>query len=938
MYINSKHEAVNDESASVDLVSDDGISEQLGKNSYLEHEVVRFKSAMGEVERSRIGKLAFQLERVLCRKYIFRKSMLLGEASEIARLPLDEREVFSADHRFKAFTAASRRSEFLTREYLRFLQEEGNSEAGTSIDEEAIHALGELNAKLYQQLLAVQVKVGSGLRGVTGFSKRLIDFLCGVFLPQREPRLGFLNSLWADFNDFRRDHADDLQAYKESRYSRMRYLFQILRYVVANPYASLRTFSWGRLLRLVRILFGREQVNGAAWIEQRFPLDSTSADKPVIFAIDDVTAGSVELEFPRHDQPLVSIIVPVYNQYATTISCLQALLAHTDGISYEVIIADDRSSDLTESIASRVKNIRVVRNEVNLGFLKNCNNAAKFAVGKFVLLLNNDTNPQPGWLQSLLDVFATQPDVGLVGPKLLFEDGVLQEAGGIIWRDGSGWNFGRGQSPAAPEYNYLRDVDYISGACVIVKKSLWDELGGFDELFCPAYYEDTDLAFQIRARGLRTIYQPASSVVHFEGVSHGSDINSGIKKQQRINQAVFRKKWKQELDLRNVDVGVDVFDAREKMDGEKTVLFIDHYVPFYDKDAGSRSTFLYVKTMVEMGYRVKFLGANFFPHQPYTETLQQLGVEVLYGERYARNWKLWLAENAEYLDVIYLHRPHITEDFIKDIKSLKHCPRLVYFGHDLHYLRTQREAVISGDKKLLKSAEDWKARESRIFQQVDTVLYPSDVEVDAVREIAPEADVAQLPLYVLDSSNIEAFEFAARKDLLFVGGFTHKPNVDAVLWFISEVMDKVHAVDPAIRLHVVGSNVPDVISDLASDNVIVHGFICDAELEHLYRSIRVCVVPLRYGAGVKGKVLEALQAGVPLVTTPIGAEGIPAPETVMSIAESADDFARELIALYTNEALCVRQLAERQGYIAQFFSQDVVRAAIGKHIMCDIDE
>ncbi|UHQ55866.1 glycosyltransferase [Microbulbifer sp. YPW16] len=801
-------------------------------------------------------------------------------------------------------------------------------------DTEDMEALERRNEEVYLKLLEFNVR----LKRLFGSNRAIFARATEAFLrlaSLKSPRQGQLARLFRDYRDFKRHHPEDFARASAAGRGRFSLLLQVFRYFLRHPVSSLRLLSLARVKRLLQVLVGSQSLDSISWIDQRFPTESSVSRQPVIFPVDDVTAQSVELNFPEVKAPLVSIVIPVYNQYATTVSCLQAVLAHTDGVEYEVIVADDCSSDETRTLGDRIGNVRVVRHPENQGFLGNCNAAVRAARGDYVLLLNNDTNPQPGWLTALLGVFEQHKDAGLVGPKLLFEDGVLQEAGGIIWRDGSGWNYGRGQSPDAPEFNYVRDTDYISGACILFRKDVWDRIGGFDEQFRPAYYEDTDLAFEIRKLGLRTIYQPASEVVHFEGVSHGNDLNSGIKKQQRINQGVFRKKWRGELLAENRDLGTDVFDARERHNSGTTVLFIDHYVPFYDKDAGSRSTFLYVKSMVEMGYRVKFLGANFFPHQPYTETLQQLGVEVLYGERFARNWKLWLEENAKSIDVIYLHRPHITEDFIDEIKSLKDCPRLVYFGHDLHYLRTEREAAVTDDSKLLKVADDWKKRETRIFDQVDTVLYPSDVEVNAVQEISPGTNVAQLPLYVLDAPDVDSFDFAARKDLLFVGGFTHTPNVDAVLWFAGEVMPRILASDPDVRLHVVGSNVPEAISNLASENIVVHGFVSDGELESLYRSVRVCVVPLRYGAGVKGKVLEAIQSAVPLITTPIGAEGIPVPEQVMDIAEGAEEFANRLLGLYTDESRCLRQLAARPAYVADHFSSGVVRAAIEQHFACE---
>ena len=926
MYLKPMNETVSEKVDSSDSLCNVDLDLELENNSYLKNEIERFSNAMAEVRQSKVGRLALVLERLQNRVSPFGRRFYLSEAINIAPLPLDERVVFAKKISLAGIVHGN--DGYLSSEYARLLGDSHVS-CDADVDEDNLRELEDTNAELYQQLLKSQAAVEESLGGLKGLCLRLIEAVWDTFQFGKS-RVNYLRSLWADFKVFRQSHADDLAGFSSNRFNRLRYFTQVLRYALAHPYASLRTFSWQRLLRLARVLLGLEQLNGAAWIEQRFPLGSSMGAKPIIFPVDEKNCESFELTFPKCEKPLVSIIIPVYNQYATTFSCLQSVLAHTNEVEYEVIIADDRSSDITETISERVKHIRVARNEVNLGFLKNCNNAAKFAKGKFIVLLNNDTNPQPGWLQSLLDVFSEQKNVGLVGPKLLFEDGVLQEAGGIIWRDGSGWNFGRGQSPDAPEFNYVKDVDYVSGACVMIEKALWNELEGFDERFCPAYYEDTDLAFQIRARGLRTIFQPASSVVHFEGVSHGSDINSGIKKQQRVNQAVFRKKWKTELDSKHYGVGVDVFDARERENRLRTILFIDHYVPFYDKDAGSKSTFLYVKTMLEMGYRVKFLGANFFPHQPYTNTLQQLGVEVLYGEAYAKNWKQWLENNVGHIDVIYLHRPHITEDFIDDILTLKGCPELVYFGHDLHYLRTAREADITGETKLLKVAEEWKERECAIFDKVDTVLYPSDLEVKAVKSLKPEVKVDQLPLYVLSETNT-SFVHAERKDLLFVGGFVHSPNVDAVKWLVQDILPSILSICPDLQLHIVGSNVPEQVEALAGEHVVVHGFLSDEALEELYKSIRVCVVPLRFGAGVKGKVLEALQAGVPLVTTPIGAEGIPEAERVMAIAESAAEFSENVATLYRNPESCEEMLRGRSQFISEYFSLKVVKSTIEKH-------
>ena len=406
-----------------------------------------------------------------------------------------------------------------------------------------------------------------------------------------------------------------------------------------------------------------------------------------------------KLTFPQHDNPLVSIIVPVFNQWDTTRACLISILENSGALHYEVIVADDNSSDETRNIFQHTENIKLIVNKTNLGFLKNCNNAANHATGHFLVFLNNDTNVQPGWLLSLVELMKKDTNVGLVGSKLLYPDGRLQEAGGIIWRDGSGWNYGHMDFPERPEYNYIKEVDYISGASIMVRKTLWDEIGGFDERYSPAYYEDTDLAFEIRKRGYKVMYQPRSTVVHFEGISHGKDIGTGLKSYQVLNQTKFTNKW-QDVLIREHGRGIeDIFTARDRSNSKKLLLFIDHYVPMFDQDAGSKSTFEYLKLMTEMGYNIKFLGSNFVSHQPYTSMLEKMGIEVLYGSWHQRKWKKWISYNAKYIDYVYMSRPHIAQKFLPYIKAHTKA-KLFYCGHDLHYLREKTALPIKCTENL----------------------------------------------------------------------------------------------------------------------------------------------------------------------------------------------------------------------------------------------
>ena len=771
---------------------------------------------------------------------------------------------------------------------------------------------------LYRQLSDIYLGIYHLNRSPLGKLLKAVN-AAYILVTLRPKRKTIYNHLLDQANNFIQEQELSIPEQGNFPSGRLKMAVQIMKFALGNPYTTLKQANWYRIKRVIYRLCFADATQTHTWVNDRFPTADSEKLSVKIFSTGEST-DLLNLAFPKVQNPLVSIIIPVYNQYRMTISCLQSILEHSKEIDFEIIIADDCSTDLTTSISERISGIKVVKTPGNQGFLKNCNLAAAQAQGEFILLLNNDTNVQPQWLDHLLSTF-NDSAIGLVGPKLLFSDGVLQEAGGIIWQDGSGWNYGRGQNPQAPEFNYTRESDYISGACILIKTQLWRELGGFDERFVPAYYEDTDLAFSIRAKGLKVIYQPKSVVVHFEGVSNGTDLNSGMKKHQVKNREVFFDKWKAILAKDHFKNGQQVFLARDRSKSKNTVLFIDHYVPFYDKDAGSRSTYMYVKAMVELGYNIKFMGANFFPHQPYTQALQDLGVEVLFGDRFARNWPVWLKENAIHIDTIYLHRPHITEDFIEPILKLNNRPRLVYFGHDLHYIRTAREYEVTGTTQLKNEVENWRTREWDIFSKVDRLLYPSNEEVFTLTRENKNLNVKQLPLYQLNPPT--SYSQAGRNDMLFVGGFNHSPNVDGILWFVKEVLPLVNTLD--CRLHIVGSSAPSEVLKLSSDRVIVHGFLSDEDLSQLYRTSRLAVVPLRYGAGVKGKVLEAMQAGIPIATTPIGAEGIPEADTLFAISATPEEFARNIDRLYTNETASVELVEKYSRIIAEHFSDNAIK-------------
>lgn len=713
--------------------------------------------------------------------------------------------------------------------------------------------------------------------------------------------------------------------------SKRRFLVKMLAKTIRHPIRMLRLIN----LRRIRNFFivakreGMDRVNEHYRLVEEYEAsrqNSFSPPHPEVTEVSDSANKSItdysRLSFIKYKKPEVSIIIPVYNQFEYTYNCLESILKNSGDIHYEVIVADDCSTDLTRELKQIAREINVIRNHSNLRFLKNCNNAALKARGNYILFLNNDTQVQPGWLAPLVELMEKDEKIGMVGSKLIYPDGRLQEAGGILWGDGHAWNYGHGQNPAQPEFNYVKEVDYISGAAIMIRSALWKEIGGFDEYFAPSYCEDSDLAFEVRKHGYKLVYQPLSVVVHFEGMSNGTDIHSGLKQYQVVNSEKLAQKWAEEFKNQS-QTEDDLFHARDRSQGKKTILVIDHYVPMFDKDAGSRTIWQYINMFVEKGYNVKFMGDNFYPHGPYTTALQQIGVEVLYGSWYAENYRQWILDNKNNIDFAFLNRPHITEkyiDLLKDETDIK-C---IYYGCDLHCMRIRREYELCHDKKLLAEAQDWEKREFAIMRKTDVNYYPSSVEIEQIHKVDASIPAKTFDIYVYEKfkENIP-MDFAKREGLMFVGGFGHPPNEDAVLWFVDEVL-------PLIRkrcdmpFYVIGANPTEQVKKLAGNGVIIKGFVTDAELEEMYNTCRMAVIPLRYGAGVKGKVIEALYYGIPMVTTSIGIEGITGAERFVEIADTADSFADKVTALYNNMPKLADTVQLYQDYVKEHCSVQAV--------------
>jgi GT2 family glycosyltransferase len=633
-------------------------------------------------------------------------------------------------------------------------------------------------------------------------------------------------------------------------------------------------------------------------------------------------AGRAPVSFPVVDEPLVSVVIPVYNNFEYTWACLQSLQANSGDVSFEIIIVDDGSSDATTKNFPSLAGVRYVRNDRNLGFLTSCNRGAELARGKYLVLLNNDTEVRPGWLQALLGTFLDDPRAGLVGSKFIFPDGRLLEAGGIVWRDGSACNYGRGGHPDDPRVNYRREVDYVSGACIMLPRDLFLSLGGFDDKFSPAYYEDTDLAFRVRAAGRKVIYQPLSEIVHYEGVTSGTDTSQGVKHYQIINQKTFYERWKDILAAHG-EPGLHHEWEKERKIGLR-ILVVDECICLPDQDSGSVRMLNILRILQELGHKVTFFPDNAYYPEPYTSRMRGMGVEVLTTDA-APALETHLAAWGELYDLVLLSRIDVARRHVDAVT--RHCSRaFLYFDTvDLHFLREEREAALKGDPQAIQAARQRRDEELGVAARADLTLVVSEAERDLLARECPD-----LPVAVLSNIHDVAgcrMPFDDRKDILFVGGFRHTPNVDAAVFFVREVFPRLRRLLPHIRFHIVGSNPPGEVLALAGEGVEVHGFVPD--LAPFLDRCRISVAPLRWGAGVKGKINQSMSYGLPVVATTVAAEGmfLKDGEEVL-VADGPDALADAVARLYSDPKLWERLSQGGLANVRRYFSFDVARNAL----------
>jgi GT2 family glycosyltransferase len=621
----------------------------------------------------------------------------------------------------------------------------------------------------------------------------------------------------------------------------------------------------------------------------------------------------------RSGAVMVSVVVPVFNQLNHTLRCLRSLAQTWPAtLSVEVILIDDASTDDSATVLSEIPGLSVLRNLQNVGFVRSCNSGAQRATGKYICFLNNDTVVGNAWLDHLVSTAERDPCIGAVGAKLIYPNGTLQEAGAIIWADGTGWNYGRHGDPRDSRYNYERDVDYCSGAALLVRRDAFDEAGGFSDTFAPAYYEDVDLCFTLRARGFRVVYQPHAEVVHYEGVTSGTSLTAGVKRQQELNRPKFAAKWQAQLTQHFENNSANVEMAARRLCNKPSVLMIDSYVPLHDKEAGSNRLMQIIRILRRSGIGVVFLPDNYAALQPYTDQLQELGVEVLHHSENGRSLEAALEESLSLADFVWICRPDLYEKYAAMVRRHSHV-KVIYDTVDLHFIRKQREFAVLGTGA--DEASQYERIELCAARSADATVVVSEVEGDILRQHGV-GRVHVIPT-IHDAAIQSTPNFEQSSGIVFIGNYNHSPNADAAEWLARKIMPMVWKCLPRVKLALLGSNPTKEIRALASRRIEVPGYVPD--VERYFRKARVFAAPLRFGAGVKGKVGQAMAFGVPMVLTDVAAEGFGLrSEHDCIVANDANQFARSIVRLYEDFDAWTR-ISRNSLTALESFSSDAVQ-------------
>ena len=597
----------------------------------------------------------------------------------------------------------------------------------------------------------------------------------------------------------------------------------------------------------------------------------------------------------------LSIIIPTLGRADLIFQFLNSLAQSLTQTSLEIIVSDDGSSINWDWLCYFFPNVILKKSDTNYGFLLNVNNATKDIKGDYLLIANNDVIVQPYAVDTLIEVFERNPHAAVLGGLILSEDGSVQENGGVLWKDATAWNLNRGISGDAWIARNTREVDYVSGCWMAVRSSVWTQLDGFSSEFAPAYCEDLDFCLKVQSINRGVYVVPHSKVIHLEGASMGRDIDSLVdgKRFQEINQKKIYNKWKKILSVSYSNNGDLSVTHRGIVNSKPLAIIFDHITPEPDKDAGSRTTFEFIEQILACGkYYVVFIPMNNI-YNKYAQDLEKLGVEVIWGAGWDRFEKMCNAQSGS-VELVIACRTAVAEKFMWQINRFANARKLLYTV-DIEDYRHAR-AIGCNDNFQNEIMTDHLKRWGDLYKIFDKILVCSEDELHSMEHLFSNKLQLISPYMVkrlIHQKITDSF------DLIFVGSASHPPNIRGVEWFLDEIFPDLIKAIPSICFHLVGSGFENY-QNFNRDRVILHGTVSQRTLEYLYQLSDLSIAPLLSGAGVKGKVYEALNNGLPCLGTYVAFEGIGEVfnELPGDIAKTLiglpDNFKERILDFYTN--------------------------------------
>lgn len=606
----------------------------------------------------------------------------------------------------------------------------------------------------------------------------------------------------------------------------------------------------------------------------------------------------------------VSVLIPQWGKTDLTVRCIESVMRSEELEALEIIVLDNGSPEGPGAVAE-MDGITLLQNEENQGFTRAHNRMAEEATGEYLLLLNNDTIVDSHCIANLVTALGESDQAGMAAPLYRAFSGDVLELGSYLGTAGEGWQFYRSLSPPDSFLKLPLVAHYSSAAALMVRASEFSEMGGFDDAFSPAYYEDTDLAMRYRERGQECLIVPSAVCFHFEGATGGSDVSgSGMKRYQAAHRSLFVERWLDELaGFGGVSLSDSFGHALDARDGMR-VLWVSPHLPRVDREAGHRRMVHMIEALRRSGHAVAFWAEHANDDARYGSLLEAMGVRW-FGSPSDRRWNLPPSRPRPFVgldellvaapwDVVVISFPSLAERFTERVRELAPQAALIVDSTDLHFVREERSGA-DPDTGMTKR------RELGIYEAADGVIAASTAETEILLDEVPGIQSFPFAVAAEPPSPDRGAELAT--NLVFLANFAHDPNVDAVRWWVDEIRAAVTELsDTPIRLRVVGAGT-DLYGGVwqpERDGVELGGWVPDLDEE--FATTRLFLAPLRFGAGTKGKITEAVARGVPVATTTIGAEGF---DDEFSSSLLVSDDARELAEVI------VRMMHDEEAWLAQ---------------------